>query len=423
MPDFNDTFTPIRMLPIPSLDEAAEAPDNSEIRKVADAVLQGLQYSFAAVAADPSIEAKAGSLEAEAKVALAALPEVRRRKYTSAGKSVMSDDRTRKIVFGNAGSMKPETFVEKGGFDQLTEHVTMPKLDPKLLGMRTDRILVPLDRLNQGDGTLSVESGASLENLQTRMAEADVAAQDSGLINEERMDDIWGRYCEGDPFGQDTVSGDFEPFATTNKLGLWVSQVKCVDETNPEFWGHDEIALAGVSVDEDGDVKKIAETYIGGGFDDGDAKSYPNWRYTWFNLNEGKYWPKRYSVSFLLAEKDNGGLSDFLQSVWDKVRDQVKKAIEEAVGGVVSAYLGKAIGAAIGKAVAWVVDVFVKWIIGLFKDDLFPVKTVAVTTPSASARWRYPNGTWGNPSSGTRVSHFYGHGGHYTISWHWLFHS
>ena len=128
-------------------------------------------------------------------------------------------------------------------------------------------------------------------------------------------------------------------------------------------------------------------------------------------------------MSLILAEKDHGGLQAFLDKIWQQVRDQVKAAIAKAVAGAVTPYLGPIIGQAIGQAVAWVVDVFVGWLINLFGDDIFPLQTVSVSTPSKGARWYYPNGTWGNPSSGTRVANFYGHGGHYQVRYHWQFHA
>ena len=118
----------------------------------------------------------------------------------------------------------------------------------------------------------------------------------------------------------------------------------------------------------------------------------------------------------------SAGLQAFLDRVWKSVRDQVKAAIAKAIGAGLSAYLGPVIANAIGAAVAWIVDVFVGWLINLFGDDIFPIQTVSVTTPSKSARWYYPNGQWGNPSSGIRVANFYGHGGHYQVKYYWKIH-
>ncbi|MBI1876778.1 MAG: hypothetical protein HYR94_00805, partial [Chloroflexi bacterium] len=199
-----------------------------------------------------------------------------------------------------------------------------------------------------------------------------------------------------------------------------ITRIKCVDETNPEILGSDEIALGGVSVDETGDTKKIPERYIGGGFDDGDQKVYqPAWRYHSFNLLEGKDWPKAYMVNPFLFEKDHGGLSKILDKAWEAIGAQVKRQIEQAVAGVLQPFVGPAIAAAIGKAAAWVTDQLAGWLIGIFKDDLFPVYSARVTLPSLNARWNYPNGQWGSPVSPLQQAHFYGHGGHYLLEYRW----
>ena len=142
-----------------------------------------------------------------------------------------------------------------------------------------------------------------------------------------------------------------------------------------------------------------------------------------FSLRESTHWPKTYAVSLILAEKDHGGLASFLNSVYSNVRAQVKAAIEKAVEGALTGWVGSVLAKAIAKAIAWIIDLLIGWIIDLFRDDIFPPFTAMVTTPSMSARWYYPNGTWGNPGSGIRTAHFYGHGGHYYVEYYWKMYS
>jgi hypothetical protein len=145
----------------------------------------------------------------------------------------------------------------------------------------------------------------------------------------------------------------------------------------------------------------------------------PAWRYHNFSLLEGQYWPKSYLVSLIPAEKDHGGLSKVLDRAYASISKQVKQEIEKAVAGVLQPALGPVIAAAIGRVAAWVVDRFIGWLIGGLQDDIFPVYTARVTIPSASARWTYPNGQWGSPTSPLQQAHFYGHGGHYLIEYYW----
>jgi hypothetical protein len=423
-----ELISSINLKPVASDESGALPPENSEIRKIAEDVLGGAKMSFAAIAANPDKVVRAGSLEDTFKEGFKKMPAKKRQTYVSKGKSLMeASETTRMMLFGRAGERDLESHIAAGGFDRFDEGLAPLAIDKKLLGI-DDTIRVPRAVLrNTAEGLLIpgdlIPGGA--DNFDSNFESSRSRAEETGVASADKLSEIWGATYTNDPFagGVADSDADFEEYALTDKMGFWITRIKCVDETNPEFWGHDEIALAGVSVDEDGDTKKIAEKYIGGGFDDGDSKSYSNWRYHWFSLREGSYWPKTYSVTMIPAEKDNGGLSDVLNTVWQQVRDKVKAAIENAVAGALTTYLGPVIASAIGKAVAWIVDKLVGWIISWWKDDLFPPYTARVTTPSMSARWYYSNGQWGNPQSSIRTAHFYGHGGHYYIQYYWKFFS
>jgi hypothetical protein len=424
----SNLITSINIKPTAIDEFGAPPPENSEIRKIAESVLGAAKMSLAAVASNPNRAVRSGSLEATFQQAFKLMPEKKRQSYVTKAKALIEAPAdVRKMMFGLAGERDFESHLAAGGFDRFDEGLAPLAIDKKLLGIR-DTIRVPRTALRTtAEGLLIpgelVPGGA--DNFESNFESANKQAEESKIFSADNLEEIWGTSYASDPFsgGIGGSDGDFEEFAVTDKMGFWITKIKCVDETNPEWWGHDEIALAGVSVDEDGDTKKIAEKYIGGGFDDGDSKGYNNWRYHMFGLREGQHWPKTYSVTLLLAEKDNGGFANFLNQIWVAIRDKVKAAIEKAITGALSSYLGPVIAAAIGKAVAWIVDVLVGWIIRWWNDDIFPAFTARVTTPSMSARWYYPNGTWGNPSSGLRTAHFYGHGGHYYAQYYWKFYS
>ena len=410
--------------PVPTVEEGSSPPDNSEIRKIAEDVLGAAKLSFAAVAANPDAPVRSGSIEEAFKLGLHAMEQPRRDQITARARDITQvSPAVRRVLFGTAGERDAESHLAAGGFERYDEGISRPAIDRKLLGLDTT-VRVPASVLRPTADGLVIPSNlvpsGRITDLESDFETAQQRGIETGVASESALQDIWGVTFESDPFAASEDS-DFEEFQTTDKVGFWITRVKCVDETNPEFWGSDEIALAGVTVDEDGDTKQVGEQFIGEGFDDGDAKSYSNWRYTWFNLREGEHWPKTYSVSLILAEKDHGGLESFLNKVWQLIRDKVKQAIEKAVTGALTSYLGPVIAAAIGKAVAWIVDVLIGWIINLFGDDIFPVFSARVTTPSMSARWNYPSGSWGNPSSGVRTAHFYGHGGHYYVQYYWRF--
>jgi hypothetical protein len=149
--------------------------------------------------------------------------------------------------------------------------------------------------------------------------------------------------------------------------------------------------------------------------------------YHMFSLTERTYWPKKFGVTFILAEKDHGGLSAFLNELWGKIRDKVRSALNaaaQAAGVALAAFLGlpevgALIGRAIGEALNWIINVLVGWLIQLFGDDIFRPFTAWVTMPSVNARWYYANGTWGNPWSPVSWFSVSGHGGRYRLDYQW----
>jgi hypothetical protein len=425
----------------PNISDTAGAPppDNSEILKISEDVLKGVQYSFVSVASNPDAKARSGTLEETFQQAIQKIGE------RSGGASKLDSIRkiadglakaapeVRSTLFGRYGSINSKDFVTLG-VDRAPEGLSPLEVDSKLLGIRAPSISVSPNVLRSVEGGLlmpaehlpaRVSEFESSEKVEADFEEIKGKAEESGVYGVDRLMEIWGPLYEEDPFAEGAADlGEFEEQALTDKLAFYIPRIKCVDETNPEWWGHDEIGLAGVTVDEDGDTKKIGERYIGGGFDDGDQKTYsPHWRYTWFNMREehgytGTKWPKAYSISLILAEKDYGGLSSALNTIWLYVRDRVKAAIANAVGEALSGWLGPVIARAIGQAVAWIIDKLIGWIISWFKDDIFPVATLRCTVPSYYARWTL-NGQWGSTWSGSRYAHFYGHGGHYYVEYYW----
>lgn len=410
----------------PSIEEL-----DGEMLKIAQDVFNAAKYTVTAVAADTEASVQPNSLEADFKTALLSVePTLRTNAKTQAVGLVDASESVRKTVFGRYGQL-PARAVLNEGFARIDQDLAPLKINKKLLGLTEAQISVPLSRVSRVDGGLLIPEAnirGNLADLKSAMHDSEQTAAESGIFNRERFSQVWGDLHEGDPYSMaDSPDDDFEGQATTDKLALYVRKIKCEDETNPEWIGNDEIALAGVSTDEDGDVKKIAEKYIGGGFKDGKEKNYGSWRYHYFGMREGQYWPKKYGVTFVLAEKDNGGLSTFINNLWTRIRDKVKaaiiKVIEEAGGAVGGAFgdpvIGKAIGKVIGQVVAWVVDKLVGWLIKLLKDDIFKPYTAWVTVPSTGARWNYSNGAWGNPWSPVRTVRFSGFGGRYRLDYQW----
>lgn len=384
---------------------------NSEFKKIANRVADTAILAAEKVTVEPNFKAEKDSFESIMQQRLKTFDDA---KIKNIQKLVIplvkASQEVRTSIYGELGKID---IMKVKSVEDSVKKLDPLKIERKLLGLR-----VAPKNLNLSDAQIEKYLKNQSEILNTHNITSIDAITGGGRL----FGDI-GQITDD----ENTELDDFQPQAVTDKLALYIRRVKCVDETGSnsffdaesERYGDDEIALAGASVDETGDTKKIPEFRVGNSFNDGDTKWYsPHKKWHWFSMREGgNNWPKSYYLTFILAEKDNGGLSDFLQELWKKVGDEVTAAVAAAVGGAIGSTfgpLGTAIGAAIGYAVAKVVE----WFIRLWKDDIFPPKTISCTVPAFGARWSR-NGNWGYTTSETRNAHFYGHKGHYYIEYYW----
>ncbi len=200
---------------------------------------------------------------------------------------------------------------------------------------------------------------------------------------------------------------------TTNKLEFRIHRVKCIDETDPEFLGDDEIGMGGTTVDQSGVTRKVSPFQVRSDFDDGESQIYsPPRRFTSFDLTAGTTFPKTYVVTLVLAETDMGGLQDFINLLWDKAKGQVLAWISAAVGGVIGSTV-PILGTIIGAVVGYLVGLLVNWLITLLGDDVFPAFTTSITIPSLDHRF---NGLTDSPNASRFFS---GYGGKYEVVFDW----
>ncbi len=113
-----------------------------------------------------------------------------------------------------------------------------------------------------------------------------------------------------DDFVLPTLPGAGGGTAILNKgLRFRVNQVRCIDETDPEIFGKDRIAMGGTATD-DRERTTVINQFTVGDFDDGDQVSYPPKVLKTFDLSGGNY-PKTFFVVLALAEKDAGASATF----------------------------------------------------------------------------------------------------------------
>lgn len=209
-------------------------------------------------------------------------------------------------------------------------------------------------------------------------------------------------------------------------LKLRLHEVKCIDETNPEWPGSDEIGLGGVAVSDTGATTQISEFMVGTNFDDGDRKRYsPARNFYTFSLNNVTY-PADFMVAIAMAEKDSGGLSGFIRDLWEAIKDHVGAvlaavgaaagaAIGAGVGGTLGTAIGGPLGTIIGIVAGAILGALVGWLISVLQDDIFRPQSVALRLPTPDATF-----SGGSLSSPQHSVTFNDHGGTYRVYYSWL---
>ena len=216
------------------------------------------------------------------------------------------------------------------------------------------------------------------------------------------------------------------PWEVNKKVKFRIHEVKCIDETNPEFWGSDEISWGGATADDKGVVDKIARKYVRGGFDDGDKKQYsPPEIIKTFSLDKDYSDLKEFMVIMALAEEDSGGMSAFIQELYEAIKAEIGliltalgaaagAAIGASIGGSIGTAAGGPIGTIIGVAAGAILGALIGWLISALQDDIFP--------PQAASLFLYKQNTTfpgGSLISPQKELHYRDHGGHYRITYDW----
>jgi len=217
---------------------------------------------------------------------------------------------------------------------------------------------------------------------------------------------------------------------TKTKLECVIKEVNCIDETDGFMWteaGADEIYLGGMKVDPCAVVSKIPGSHVKDFDKDGDTKSYPPPTYKVFadfSLQDAGEWPRAFFATYVLAEKDMGGLGEFLSELVDLVRVRLAAELAASLGPEAAAILLAAavpgvVAAAI--AIALMVIVFIV-VIAVFEaikraweDDLFEPLTVMlpIDSPAAADNFDWVSEDLWGPLN------FLGHGGHYQLFYSW----
>lgn len=214
------------------------------------------------------------------------------------------------------------------------------------------------------------------------------------------------------------------PIILNKGLKLKLHSVKCLDETDPERWGSDEISMGGVTLNDKSVEETINEFEIYDDFDDNEVKAYtPPRILAQFNNLDSSY-PKIFTAFIALAENDNGGFSDFILKLYDAIKNDlgvIIKALGAAAGAWIGGELGGSvgslagpIGAIIGAVVGAILGALIAWAAEAIKDDIFPTQQTAITIPSGNAV--FSNGGLESPIESLTYEAF---GGKYEVRYSW----
>jgi hypothetical protein len=211
-----------------------------------------------------------------------------------------------------------------------------------------------------------------------------------------------------------------------NYLINQIRKVTCIDETNEGIWGEigkDEIHLAGAVTDDQGNIFGVKRFKVGD-FDDGTVKEYePAKEFVRFDLTANNIWPKVFTVSYLLAEVDDGGFDEIAKAIILALAEKGKEILEEyvdeiasVIGMAIGGAIGNVVGAAIGAALGWAIGKIIGLIdLGDFSDEVFEPYSIAIVVPSGDASWN----TTTPSKSDLSIASFKGHGGEYELTYFW----
>jgi hypothetical protein len=213
-----------------------------------------------------------------------------------------------------------------------------------------------------------------------------------------------------------------QPIVINKGLHFRLHKVKCIDETNPEWPGDDEIAMGGTAIPPVGNPTKVAEFKVRDDFDDGESKTYsPPRLLKSFALDNLSY-PADFAMVMALAEKDNGGLSSFLQDLWEAIKDDVNVIVASigatlgaavAIGAGAGSFAGP-LGTIIGAVIGAILGALIGWLISALEDDIFTPQSAALHLPKANST--FAGGALTSPQLSLD---FRDHGGHYRAWYTW----
>lgn len=184
---------------------------------------------------------------------------------------------------------------------------------------------------------------------------------------------------------------------TYNRLQLILRHLYCEDETNPES-GQDHMILGGIIVGASGNVKVVPSVFSGI-FNDGACMDFGEYALGTYSLSATSSYPKTFYAIFVLMESDRDDTEATL-ALTAALKSVATMAVTSFGGATVETLVQGLVG-----TIAGLLTIFVD-------DDVFQPQAVSLTLNNLNQ--------FGGQNSGYhRTGNINGHGGAYSIGYHW----
>jgi hypothetical protein len=365
-------------------------PTDPPLRAVVDEVVTKLRYAFAVAAAGDDSHATGRADQVFSEFLASRSPVSRAAYREGASRLLTASASMRTAHFGRYATVDPKQYRAVGSEGIVATVGTLP-----LDGAAVRKTLTGLsNRTLQDIAPADVKAVLKLPPG-TSVAEPESKPKLAGLAEYQK---------------------DFKAGLAFKKMKLFITSVKCIEETDE--LGSDTIAMGGSAVDTVGDTHIVGDFEVHDDFDSGDKKDLGFTRtfFTWDIATKPEGFPYVYGALIVMAEKDDGGFYKMLKELWNIVSADVTIAIGAAVGiGIgaavsgVFAPLGAVIGAAIGAIIGWLVSIIEDNL-----DDFIDAKPVLMTLATATKSY-YDWAKLTSPQGWTTTIKFKGDGGIYEV--------
>jgi hypothetical protein len=415
---------------------AESLPADPAIRAVAHDVLNRLKYAFAIAAADLPVTAP-GPVDLLFREFLSSRAEpVRARQRARATTLLQAPPASREATFGRYGRIEPAQYAAVGsaGLADLAGP----------LGVDAQRLRDAIAK------TADTSLRLALPPLQTLPAKG---TKVKFIVDPNFVKELQSKTASTKtPFHADpAVVKDMVEGARFKKLGLFIKEVECIEETN-EPSDSDEINLGGVFTDADGQVTHLINEFkVSDDFDEGervlypppvipsmpelmaglaedlnklqklfaDAYNQPGKKIAEWAIRTDLGWPTAYAGAIVMAEKDQGGFWKFLQELLGKIVEEVEKALKmgigAAIGGVVGAKIGGIWGAVVGAVVGFIVGAIIDLITADNPDDIMGTAPLVMSFGAATLSYYQWTGLLKQPHPDVFPISYKRDGGHYRV--------